>query len=269
MVPFEIGPVSMRAARRWLRHARGTVNALRDATHAGIPAPVLDEFELLIDQWSGSVDGGERFHWQSLVPVERVRRLSSFWATAARAVRSPDTGLTGPPREAQAFYDALVSGAANALAAADEGGIGPTLRSVMPRFGDRERSATRPVSTGARRLLIVEDTQDVRLLLRLGLRGYSQVEIVGEAVDGFDALTLAVEVEPDVVLLDVALPRLSGLDALPHLRALLPDARIVMFSASNDRATPARAAGADDFVMKGVSLDELVAALVGPEMVSP
>ena len=268
MVPFEIGPVSMRAARRWLTHARGTVKALRDAP-SGIPVPVLDEFELLIDQWSGSVDGGALFHWQSLVPVERVRRLSSFWATAARAVRSPDTGLTGPPREARPFYDALVSGAANALAAADEGGIGPTLRSVMPRFDDRGRSVRRSVSTAPRRLLVVEDTQDVRVLLRFGLRGYAELEIVGEAMDGFDALTLAAEVEPDIVLLDVALPRMSGLDALPHLRGLLPDARIVVFSASNDNATPARTAGADDFVLKGAALDDLVEALLGPEEVSP
>lgn len=273
MVRFEIGPVSMRAARRWLTHARASVDGFRASGQPGIPTPVLDEFEALIDQWSGSVDRGELFHWQSVVPVERLRRLATFWAVAARAVRSPETELSGPPAEARPFYEALVAGVTSAIAAADEGGLVPTLQSVLPRFDERPRplavrGPAAPVAPppAAKRVLVVEDTQDVRLLLRLGLRTYPELEIVGEAGDGLEALAVATDVRPDVVLLDIALPRMSGLEALPHLRALLPHGRIVAYSASSERRAGALAAGADAFVLKGAALDELAEALLGREV---
>ena len=238
----------------------------RGPQQPGIPAPVLDEFAALVDQWSGSVDRGDVFRWESLVPVERVRRLGTFWAVAARAVRTPGSGFPAPPpAEARPFYEALVTGVTNTLVAADEGGIGPTLRSVLPRFGERPHAVRGPAAAPAaeaRRLLVVEDTPDVRLLLRVGLRPYPEIEIVAEAADGLEALALASDVLPDVVLLDLGLPRMSGLEALPHLRALLPDGRIVAYSATGDKEAEALAGGADAFVVKGTALDELASALV-------
>ena len=266
---FEVGPVPMRAARRWLAHARTSVDALRRLQQPGIPAPVLDEFEALVEQWSGSVDRGDVFRWESFVPVERVRRLGTFWAVAARAVRTPESGLPGPPpAEARPFYEALVTGVTDALVAADEGGIGPTLRSVLPRFGERPHVVRGPGASvveppvDAKRVLVVEDTPDVRLLLRIGLRTYPEIEIVAEAADGLEALAVAADTRPDVVLLDLGLPRMSGLEALPHLRSLLPEGRIVAYSASREKEAEAIAAGADTFVLKGAALDELASALV-------
>lgn len=254
----------MRAAKRWLEQATATVATLRASAGDDMPGDVLDEFEQLLDQWRGSVDRGDEFRWQARVPVERVRRLSTYWAAAARAARSPGSGLVAPPPETRPFYEALVVGVATALQAAeahDDDGVGPTFLSVVPEF--RQRLAAPPPAAARRRVLVVDDTADIRLLVRFGLRGHADLEIVGEAVDGVDAIEQAAELRPDVVLLDIAMPRMTGLEALPQLRAHVPDARVVVYSADPDKAWSAHEAGADAFVRKGIAIDELAAVLLG------
>lgn len=89
-------------------------------------------------------------------------------------------------------------------------------------------------------------------------------EIAGTATNGRAGIDLCRDEQPDGVLLDVMMPVLDGLDALPELRSVCPDARIVMLSANDhpDVVAKARRLGADAFVTKGAALEQAVEALL-------
>jgi two-component system, chemotaxis family, chemotaxis protein CheY len=77
------------------------------------------------------------------------------------------------------------------------------------------------------RVLIVDDTEDIRALVRhlLGLEGH---EVVGEGSDGREAIELTASLNPDVVVLDVRMPNMTGLEALPMITRAAPGARVVV-----------------------------------------
>jgi CheY-like chemotaxis protein/anti-sigma regulatory factor (Ser/Thr protein kinase) len=112
------------------------------------------------------------------------------------------------------------------------------------------------------RVLLVDDVEDVRRLVRIALRHHGGFDVVGEAGAGHAAVDLAGELRPDVVLLDLGLPDLAGRDVLTQLRATAPTAKVVVFTGmdSEDRAWfEAHTAG---YVLKGEDLDYLVDLLV-------
>ena len=82
-------------------------------------------------------------------------------------------------------------------------------------------------------VLIVDDDDEIRNVLRLMCRT-DELEVVGEAANGVEAVPLALKHQPDVVILDYKLPRLDGAGAAEILRAVAPDSRIVAFSAVLD-----------------------------------
>jgi YesN/AraC family two-component response regulator len=84
------------------------------------------------------------------------------------------------------------------------------------------------------RLLVCDDSDEVRKLLRTVLAADREIEIVGEAADGSEAIAMALELTPDVVLMDVAMPVLDGIEATRKLRELLPSTRIVALAGSDD-----------------------------------
>lgn len=112
-----------------------------------------------------------------------------------------------------------------------------------------------------RRVLIVDDAEELREVLRLFMDRAGGVEVVGEAVDGLDGVEKARALRPDVVILDLAMPRMDGLQALPLIREASPGARVVVLSGFNDAtmADNARQAGADHYVVKGGRLSDLAA----------
>lgn len=103
------------------------------------------------------------------------------------------------------------------------------------------------------RVVVVDDTDDIRKLLRLTLRRDGRFEVVGEAVDGIEAITVVATTQPDLVILDRQMPRLGGLEALPEIRAVAPHAHVVLYTAQPDADTQqaALAAGALDVLEKG------------------
>jgi DNA-binding NarL/FixJ family response regulator len=86
-------------------------------------------------------------------------------------------------------------------------------------------------TNGAVRVLLVDDEPDIRMMLRLHLARDPRFEIVGEASDGQEALEQCEELRPDLVVLDVKMPRLDGVAALPLLRVQCPAAKIILFTA--------------------------------------
>ena len=113
------------------------------------------------------------------------------------------------------------------------------------------------------RVLVVDDAANLRELLTLLLEVEDDFEVVGTAADGRAAIDAAVLLKPDVVLLDLAMPVMDGLQALPELRLHLPNARIVIFSGFEHEALAEEAldAGADAYIEKGTSVTQLVTQL--------
>jgi CheY-like chemotaxis protein len=115
------------------------------------------------------------------------------------------------------------------------------------------------------RVLLADDHRIVRESLRLLLQGEADVEIVGEAAHGREAVDLALHREPDVVIMDVSMPLIDGDVATRQIKERLPRTRVIALSTYNEPGMRAkmRRAGAEQYVLKTASADELLVALRG------
>jgi len=114
------------------------------------------------------------------------------------------------------------------------------------------------------RVLIVDDVAAVREALRLMLSDEPGVEAIGEAEDGEAALRLVETLRPDLVLMDIEMPRLGGLAAMRLIRRQANPPRLVamsIYGASDSLRASALEAGAESYVEKGATLTEVVGAL--------
>jgi DNA-binding NarL/FixJ family response regulator len=113
------------------------------------------------------------------------------------------------------------------------------------------------------RVLIVDDHTLVRQGLRRILEAQPGFEVIGEAGDGREAIRLVHEIQPDIVVLDVTMPRLNGLEALSQLQRRAPQAHIVVLSMHDDEAYVTRAvrAGAAAYLLKDSADVDLIHAL--------
>jgi signal transduction histidine kinase len=113
------------------------------------------------------------------------------------------------------------------------------------------------------RVLLVDDVADLRFLLRVVLETDGSFEVVGEAGDGASAVELCRQTEPEVIVLDLSMPTMDGLEALPVLRELAPRAKIAVLTAFEGArvATSAAALGADAYFEKGTPPAEVLKAL--------
>jgi DNA-binding NarL/FixJ family response regulator len=112
------------------------------------------------------------------------------------------------------------------------------------------------------RVLIADDHAVVRRGLRLFLDLQDDLEVVGEAADGAQAAALAATAEPDVVVMDLAMPEVDGIEGTRLVREARPGARIVLLSSFVDeRVLPALRAGADGYLTKDTEPDRLAQAI--------
>ena len=107
-------------------------------------------------------------------------------------------------------------------------------------------------------ILIVDDHEQIRKIIRSFFECESGFDVCGEAIDGFDAIQKAKELNPDLIILDLSMPRMSGIEAAPILKKMLPQTPIVLLT-SHHRALQgydAHAVGIDAVVAKdgGMSL---------------
>ena len=114
------------------------------------------------------------------------------------------------------------------------------------------------------RVLLVDDENDLREIFRLVLELHGAFEVVAEAADGQRAIELAEQEQPDLVLLDLRMPVMDGLEALPRILESAPLAKVVVVSGFGEDAmvASARAAGATAYLSKGVPVARLVERLV-------
>jgi PAS domain S-box-containing protein len=176
---------------------------------------------------------------------EDVTRASSYIERTLVAARNMMDDLLEPSGEELHPGDLIRSSAAN-------------LNEATPRY---EPTPEAPgAARSAHRVLIVDDAEDIRMLLRMKLGKHDNLDVVGEAVDGVDAIDQARELQPHLVLLDMAMPRMDGLQALPLIREAVPDVRVIVLSGFNQGTLEqeALAAGADRYIVKGGSMRELI-----------
>ena len=114
------------------------------------------------------------------------------------------------------------------------------------------------------RVLIVDDTAIVRVVIRRTLDADGRFEVVGEAPNGRDAIEQSIACQPDIVLLDLAMPEMDGLEALPHIVVAAPTARVIVLSAfsPDQMATQAICAGACAYLEKNRLARELVPGIL-------
>lgn len=112
-------------------------------------------------------------------------------------------------------------------------------------------------------VLIADDHELVRSGLKSALKGRSEFAVVGEAKDGQEAVREALRLKPDLIVMDVRMPRLTGIEACREIRSALPDTHVLMLTSfADDRAVMAAiVAGASGFMLKEVQTNELVQAM--------
>jgi len=113
------------------------------------------------------------------------------------------------------------------------------------------------------RVLIADDHQLMRSGLRVLLERDGEFQVVAEAADGYQAIELALQHRPDIVLLDVAMPRLNGTDAAQRISEKLPSTRVIVLSMHSDEGYVLKAlkAGARGYLLKASPEAEVLAAV--------
>ncbi len=113
------------------------------------------------------------------------------------------------------------------------------------------------------RVLLVDDHAVVRRGLSAFLTTYPEIEVVGEAASGAEGITLAAQTLPDVVLMDLVMPEMDGIEATRRIKAISPSTHVIVLTSysEDERIFPAIKAGALSYLLKDVGPDDLVRAI--------
>ncbi len=138
-----------------------------------------------------------------------------------------------------------------------------------------EAAGDNPAGTEPVRVLVVDDQELFRRGLIMLLSGDTDIEVVGEASDGITATELAVKTAPDVILLDVRMPRRTGVEACRGIKEAVPSAKIIMLTVSDEEADLYESVknGASGYLLKDSSIEEVAQAIrvvnEGQSLISP
>lgn len=113
------------------------------------------------------------------------------------------------------------------------------------------------------KIVLVEDDPVMQMGLMQFLSAHSAIEIVGKAADGYAAIAIVSQLQPDLVIMDVGLPQLDGIEATQQLKIKLPNVRILMLTSHMEETEiiAALSCGADGYCIKGTSLQQLLNAI--------
>nr|WP_245941654.1 response regulator transcription factor [Vallicoccus soli] len=145
----------------------------------------------------------------------------------------------------------------------------------MPTGTDDDREGVAPGGADPIRVLVVDDHALFRRGLEMVLGQEEDISVVGEAGDGAEALDLARELTPDIVLMDIRMPRRDGIQACTAIKDVVPSAKIIMLTISDEEADLYEAikAGATGYLLKEISIDEVASAIRavagGQSLISP
>ena len=112
-------------------------------------------------------------------------------------------------------------------------------------------------------ILLVEDDPLMQLGLEQFFANYKQYQIVGQADNGYRAVEMSIELHPDLVVMDIGLPQMDGIEATKQIKTNLPDTRVIMLTShrSQTETVAALASGADAYCLKGISFKGLLTAI--------
>jgi DNA-binding NarL/FixJ family response regulator/transcriptional regulator with XRE-family HTH domain len=223
------------------------------AAAAGEALPTWQVTVAYVGECGGSIQVW-RPRWEELAKqyARRTRRRSlvsssTGYGHAEAVLARFEHSLGQAPAEGTERGESLARAATKKPHPAPAHGHGPPKRLNMDSIG----------------VLIVDDHQLFRRGLHATLELESDIEVVGEAGDGGDALAKAQELLPDVVLMDVKMPRRGGIEACMAIKQAVPSARIVMLTMSDDEADlyEAVSAGASGYLLKEIPMGELAATI--------
>jgi len=115
------------------------------------------------------------------------------------------------------------------------------------------------------RILIVDDKEQVRHDLRTVLALSDEIEILGEAANGLEAIRFVEIMQPDAILLDLEMPVMDGCETASQIKALAPSCRVIILTVHEYPVAKHKAirAGADSFVVKGTPIEQLIQVILG------
>jgi DNA-binding NarL/FixJ family response regulator len=138
-----------------------------------------------------------------------------------------------------------------------------------------EKDGQANLSEDAIKVLIVDDHALFRRGLQMVLEGETDIDVVGEAGDGHEAIEQSEKTSPDVVLMDVRMPKRTGIEATRAIKDMLPSTKILMLTISDEEADLYEAikAGASGYLLKEISIEEVANAVrqvqAGQSLISP
>jgi DNA-binding NarL/FixJ family response regulator len=120
-----------------------------------------------------------------------------------------------------------------------------------------------PSKSAPLRILLVEDDPMMQLGLEQALADHPEFEVIGQADDGYLGVEAATRLKPDLVVMDIGLPRLDGIAATQQIKAAMPEVRVVVLTShtTETEIVAALSSGADAYCIKGSSVDRLLTAI--------
>jgi YesN/AraC family two-component response regulator len=140
-------------------------------------------------------------------------------------------------------------------------GVNPGFQYRQPGFLNKILYLRKGNMDETIKILITDDNQVVREGLKSIFDGHKDLEVIGQAVDGLDAIEKAEKLQPDVILMDGQMPRMEGPEAIRRIKKIMPDVKILFLTVYGDYAGDALAAGASWYLTKDCRRQDLLEAV--------